>query len=81
MRPNVDSSSASDSLVPFVDLSPTLRRMGANPPSYASLKGHAYSGKFEYVRLPSGKLAVRSGDLPAIAAQYGAPAGDVGVAA
>ena len=74
--------STPDEFVPLVVALTAIKRLGGrNLPSTSTLREHGYQGRFDLVRLASGKLAVRSADLPAIAAQYGAPVGNVDAAA
>lgn len=69
------------SIVSTVDLNAEIRALGGDPPNTSTVRGHGYSGAFNLYRLPNGKLGVLRADLPAIAAQYGAPAGNVEIAA
>ena len=66
------SNSPSEGTTLVVDLYSRLKRdFGViDPPPVSTLRVHAYNGKFPYVRLPSGKLAVQDTDIPAIAAMY-----------
>ena len=70
-----------EGVVPFVEVNAELRALGATPPDTSTLRGRGYNGAFSMYRLPNGKLGVLRADLPTIAAQYGAPAGKVGIAA
>ena len=55
----------------LADLGSTLMsQFGVRAPTSSTLRNHAYDSRFPYLRLPSGKLAVRREDLPAIAALY-----------
>ena len=67
--------------IPFVNVNAELRALGACPPDTSTLRGRGYNGSFDMYRLPNGKLAVLRADLPSIAAMFGAPAGNVRIAA
>ena len=68
----VGNTPSRDALTPLTEAPLAVGRLGGCPPNVTTMRGHGYQGRFDLIRLPSGKLAVRTADLPAIARLYGA---------